>query len=106
MVLDGIDDEAVVVAVDSGLHQHAALEASRPVHREVIFQEHRWWGESRAAARGYCSSGPNTWAWQSAALGGSFNDGLRTSSCGPAHIAGSVALVYGPPSGGFRFHWT
>jgi hypothetical protein len=52
MGLDGIDDEAVVVAVDSGLHQHAALEASRPVHREVIFQEHRWWGEKPRGGTG------------------------------------------------------
>ena len=39
--LDRIDDETIVVAVEPGLHQHAALEPDRAVHGEIILQEHR-----------------------------------------------------------------
>ena len=39
--LDRIDDEAVVVAVEPGLHQHAAREARGVEHREIVVEIHR-----------------------------------------------------------------
>ena len=41
MRLDGIDDEAVVVAVEPGLHHDAALEAGGAEHGEIVFEIHR-----------------------------------------------------------------
>ena len=39
--LDGVDDEAVVGAVQAGLHHHAALEARGGEHGEIIVEHHR-----------------------------------------------------------------
>ena len=41
MRLDDVDDEAVVVAVEPGLHQHAALEAGCAQHCQIIVERDR-----------------------------------------------------------------